>query len=282
MSPCCILSCFSLGRYLQALLRCGAQPNEPDNDGMTPLVAACQSANLQSVQDLLAARADASLAEAQGQTPLIAAAEQGLLEIVLVLLTAGAEVDAMDSEWQTPLMAAAAEGSLEVVQALLQAGADASHCNEEGTTVLMEALGYIDVMEALVAAGADVNAEDGDGETVLIMAAREADLECVQWLLENGADQDHTTSSGETALHAACAACHEELDYAADIVDLLRDLDLESDGTDSEMCSESDFAEDVSPMDESAVLPASPSAPPLEGLQRPGSGSLEVAKDEAT
>lgn len=47
-------------------------------------------------------------------------------------------------------MAAAAEGSLEVVQGLLQAGADASHCNEEGTTVLMEALGYIDVMEALV------------------------------------------------------------------------------------------------------------------------------------
>lgn len=257
---------------------------------MTPLVAACQSANLQWVQDLLAARADPSLAEAQGQTPLIAAAEQGLLEVVLAFLTAGAEVDATDSEWQTPLMAAAAEDSLEVVQALLQAGADASHCNEEGTTVLMEALGYIDVMEALVAAGADVNAEDGDGETVLIMAAREADLECVQWLLENGADRDHTTSAGESALQAACAAHLEQLDDAADIVDLLRDLDLESHNTDSKMCSESDFAEDVDPMsqmDDSAVLPgslgvdhASPSAPPLEGLQRPGSCVFEVAKYE--
>lgn len=255
---------------------------------MSPLVAACHSANLQCVQDLLAARADPSLAEAQGQTPLMAAAEQGLLEIVLALLSAGAEVDAIDSEWQTPLMVAAAEGSLEVVQALLQAGVYASHCNEEGTTILMEALGYIDVMEALVAAGVDVNSEDGDGETVLILAAREADLDCVQWLLENGADRDHTTTAGESAVQAAYAAYDEQLDDAADIVDLLRDLDLsslDSDDTESEMCSESDFAEDVSPMlqmDESAVLPGSrlggedvsPFAPPVQGLEWLGTSSL--------
>ena len=248
---------------------------------MTPLVAACQSGHLQYVRDLLAARADPSLAEAQGQTPLIAAAEEGFFEIVAALLTAGAEVDATDSEWQTPLMAAAAEGNLKVVQALLEAGADASHCNEEGTTVLMGALGYIDVMEALVAAGADVNAYDGDDETILIMAAREADLECVQWLLENGADHEHTTREGETALQAAYAAYHEQLDDAAEIVDLLRDANLSSmesdDDSESDMCSESDLFEDSSPkseMNESAVEPgslldadaASPSAPPLESL----------------
>ena len=240
-----------IGCSLQLLLQHGAQPNEPDNDGMTPLVAACHGCQPRIVHALLAAKADPSLAEAQGQTPLIAAAEAGSVDSVKVLLAAGAEVDATDSDYQTPLMAAAADGSLEVVQALLEAGADASHCNEEGTTALMEALGYTDIMAALVAAQADVNAEDGDGRTVLIMAAREADLECVQWLLEHGADPDHMTSEGQTALQAACAAYNEELDDATDIVTLLRDADLssmESDSTDNDMCSESDLDGGSSPM----------------------------------
>ena len=236
---------------MQLLLQHGAKSNEADNDGMTPLVAACHACKPWIVHELLAAKADPSLAEAQGQTPLIAAAEEGFLDIVKALLAAGAEVNATDSDYQTPLMAGAAEGSLEVVEALLQAGADARHCNEEGTTVLMEALGYIDVMAALVAAGANVNAEDGDGETVLIMAAREADLDCVHWLIENGADRDHMTNEGLTALQAAYIAYHEELDDAADIIDLLKDVSLssvESEDTESDMCSESDLDGCSSPM----------------------------------
>ena len=70
---------------LQALLLCGAEANEPDNHGMTPLVAACHSGQLEVVEALLQSKADPSLAEAQGQTPLIAAAEEGLLDVVHAL-----------------------------------------------------------------------------------------------------------------------------------------------------------------------------------------------------
>ena len=167
-------------------------------------------------------------------------------------------MDAIDSEHQTALMAAATEGDLDVVEALLQAGADASHCNEEGTTVLMDALGHLDVMAALLTAGADIDAEDSDGETLLIMAARQADLECVQWLLEHGAIHDYMTMEGHTALQAAYAAHNEQLDDVADIIELLRAADLSStededisSDSDSvmsgETCCESDLADESSP-----------------------------------
>lgn len=219
---------------MQALVKGGANVNEPDSDGMTPLVAACHTSQHELVKELLAARADPNLAEADGQTPLIAAAENGNVQMIQNLLEAGADVDATDSDYQTPLMAAAAEGCIDSVKVLLSAGADASHCDEEGTTVLMVAEFAEELMDMLLSAGADVNAMDGDDETALYKAARLADAEYVEWLLRHGADPYQATVMEQTALDAAYMAQGEALSDANGVIALLEaftvddDMDTES------------------------------------------------------
>lgn len=234
---------------VQALIQAGAQVNEPDGCGMTPLVAACHTGQARLVQLLLSASADPNLAEADGQTPLIAAAEDGFANIVEILLGAGADVDTTDAEYQTPLMAAAAEGCIDSVSMLLAAGADANHCDEEGTTVLMVSEFDEELIDMHVEAGADVNATDGDDETVLFKAARVADAEFVEWLLTHDADPHQITKLRLTAFDAAQLAVLEGLCDAQDVIDMLRAHALSEMDTDSQYdSSNSSHEEEVDVM----------------------------------
>lgn len=180
----------------QVLIQAGSLVNDPDDSGMTPLVAACHTGQLKIVKALLTTRADPNLAEAEGQTPLIAAAEDGFASAVSLLVGARADVDTADSDGQTPLMAAAAEGYVDTARTLLEAGADASHCDAEGTAVLMVAEFDEEMMNMLLADGADVNSMDGDDETALFKATRLADAAYVTCYLSMVLS--HTTSQLRT------------------------------------------------------------------------------------
>ncbi len=232
--------------HVQALLQAGAWPDEADDDGMTPLVAACSHADQSDiVLELLKGRADPNLAEAEGQTPLIAAAEEGCWEAVTGLLAAGADVDSTDSEDRTPLMAAAEHGCVECVEMLLHAGADPNHCDEEGTTALMAmALADTydeDVLQALLSAGADLNTADGDGETALIKAVALVNVDFVEWLLEHGAEADLETDDGQTAVQVARTSCYQSSEDFEKVISMLEAWSVADMLTDSSStCDDSD------------------------------------------
>ena len=86
-----------LARYLLAN---GADIQERDDAGMTPLHVAVDHETLEFVRLLLDHGADPNAPE---PTPLHIAVPRGMFDIVKVLLDAGAEANALDIDGHTPL-----------------------------------------------------------------------------------------------------------------------------------------------------------------------------------
>lgn len=187
---------------------------EPDPellDRLPPLVRAAALGDACAVDRLLAT-ADSDEADDTGWSALHAAAVFDHLEVVERLLSAGATVDARSDGGFTPLINACTASS-PVLRALLAAGADpdaradigwraierlAEHGNAAGLRILLSATRE------------PIDARDGDGATALMAAAEAGSLECVDLLLQAGADPG-LRSGGATAADFARTHGHTEV-----------------------------------------------------------------------
>ena len=107
----------------------------------------------------LAKGADANQRNQFGRTPLHRAADEDRLEAVRLLLANGADVNARDCRGSTPLIAAAEFASLPVLELLVEAGADVPTGNHYGRSALHNAAKREDpaVTKFLIAHGARLN-----------------------------------------------------------------------------------------------------------------------------
>ena len=125
----------------------------------------------------------------------------------LKLIRSGANVNEADANGSTPLMTACRWADLAMVKLLLANGANANQPRTaKGRTPLMVACAYysgILITKALVEKGADVNAVANDGTTALMLAAKNAKLDVVEYLLSHGAEPSHKDAAGSTALDQA-------------------------------------------------------------------------------
>jgi ankyrin repeat protein len=217
---------------IQALLAAGADVNDGNDRGWTPLHAAAY-ANQPGIAELLIEKGAAADAEAHGAggTPLIAALFWGHREVA----------DLLGRNAVTPgnLRAAAGLGIPELVDACFEADGSLTPeaCAARGfyrphsgfpdwqpstdrQEVLDEALvwacksGRVAVLERLVRAGARLNADPYRG-TPLIWAAACNRTETAAWLLDHGANINQkgtfgglTHGQGITALHMAAQNGH--------------------------------------------------------------------------
>jgi hypothetical protein len=77
---------------------------------------------------------------------------------------------------------------------------------------LFIAKGRMDVCRKYLRAGMDVNARDGEGTPMLNIATRNERIECITWLLDNGADINAvSTDRGYTALMDAVWRGNEDI-----------------------------------------------------------------------
>ena len=155
------------------------------------LTGLIQRGDRSAALELILGGADVNEAQGDGTTPLHWAVYRLDLELGQTLLSHGARPDVTNRYGSSPLAEAVKTASVDLIEMLLDAGADAEAPNEEGQTVLMLSAraGSLDVAELLVRHGADVNArEQWRGQTALMWAADARAPDVVSFLIDNGAD----------------------------------------------------------------------------------------------
>ncbi|MDR1901501.1 MAG: ankyrin repeat domain-containing protein [Treponema sp.] len=216
------------------LIQVGADVNDPDARGTTPLMAAAQTntAILKAVLDA-GTLANINRTSRDRSTALIFAAAAGKTDCARMLLDNGADAKLKTSRDETALVLAADGGNSALVSMLLSAGADANGKTKGGVTPLFAAMAagafrvrsgwstdqnnlisLLDLVGAekpadtalldlLLTSGVDVNAKDDNGFTLLMLAAATNNTEGLNRLLAMNADAKIKAGNGDTALYFA-------------------------------------------------------------------------------
>jgi ankyrin repeat protein/Tfp pilus assembly protein PilF len=210
---------------LQLLLDKGLSAKSPDGDS-----ALLVAKSIERVKLLLAGGANPNAKGAYGSTPLLAAADRGNSQSVDALLSAGADVNAQDDEGDTPLLKALdpdrrrnVEHYPVLVRALLRAkNINANAQNKNGETALMRAvrLGNAESVVLLVGVGANTHMADKLGDTAYTLAYYNGNAE-IEKLLTTAAAPQKTPGALNAFLVAAirkkdAAKVKKLLDQGAD------------------------------------------------------------------
>ena len=178
-------------RLLALLLKNGAQLDQRDLYGRTALAYAVEKGALQSVRFLLKAGADPNEADDGGVTPLMLAASLGILDDdhprdkIKLLLRHGAYVNLVDHDGRTPLMFAAQHKLSKTAGLLMDHGAEPDFQDSDGMTALMYASETTDMAIAttLLQRGASLEPIDHQGVSTLFYLRRAYSSDEVKRLL---------------------------------------------------------------------------------------------------
>jgi ankyrin repeat protein len=162
---------------VQKLINEGANINEPDSRGMTPLMYTIQYNNIEMVEALIKKGADVKIKDKSGCTPLYYAVSAGNCKLVKMLIDKGADINLGDNYKRTPLMNIAYD-NIDMVKLLIENGADVNAKDYAGKTALMFASSPV-IVGILIDKGADVYAKNNEGYTVLQDAYYLKDIEKV-------------------------------------------------------------------------------------------------------
>ncbi len=202
------------------LVEKGADVNQPDPQGWTPLQNAARQRKDGIIKTLVELGADPNRPAEDGMTPLVAAAMRDHVPSVKALLEAGANAEQPGPEGFRPLALAIAESKYEVAKALIEGGADVSVASgEDGLTPLMliaaqtgpaEGARFLpgstrpsDIAKILIERGADINAQSKSGITALMVAATHNSAPMIGFLMDAGADPTVKNNLGLTASDVA-------------------------------------------------------------------------------
>jgi len=219
---------------IEPLLDNGADINEKDGEGRTPLYhAACLGNQVDVVRHLLARGANVNLGD-KTFTPLYGAVYHSHYDVAKVLIDNGADVNVRQHEGMTPLHLAIefsyTQNPTDIIEYLLAHGARADLRDNQGNTPLDTALashyrsdivtillckiqektiheaahaGQWERIESLLGAGTHINLRDRSGRTALHHAVWGNQVDVAERLIAKGAEVDMTTDSGLTPLHVA-------------------------------------------------------------------------------
>ena len=96
--------------------------------------------SLEVARMLWTSGANVSAADEQGDTPLLAACKAVYLELAIMLVHAGADVLAANKHGNTPLLAACRAGNVELADMLVREGASVKACSSDGAGMLSLAI----------------------------------------------------------------------------------------------------------------------------------------------
>ncbi|MGP0075911.1 MAG: ankyrin repeat domain-containing protein [Bryobacteraceae bacterium] len=174
-----------------------------DGGGLTPLVYAVRSNDLDSVRVLLEAGADVNQVTGYGWSPLLVATQNRYYKLGVFLIEHGADVNLVNKGGWTPLYLATDNRNIE--------GGD--------YPVRKADMDHLDFIKLLLDKGANVNARmkdstetrtvftnqwlDENGATAFLRASQSGDIVLMKLLLAHGADPKIDTTLHVTALQVA-------------------------------------------------------------------------------
>ncbi|KAJ8107680.1 hypothetical protein OPT61_g8701 [Boeremia exigua] len=173
---------------VSVLLRHGADANDVDGEGHTPLFAATKAASVDCARILLKSGADANFKDNEGTTALFKAIQGGHVDVMAVLLDHGADANLPCPKH--PLWPSCYHP--EALSLLLSRGAD--HKRTPGIMELAASLKKLDSVKILINAGVSPNVRKDGAYTPLASAIRDNSADIVTYLLEHGADPNMKAS----------------------------------------------------------------------------------------
>ncbi len=206
------------------MIRAGADVNEVQPDGTSPIHWAVYRADYEILEALIAKKAKANVTNELGSTPLAEAIKLDDSRIVKMLLDAGSGPEGANEDGQTALMLAIKDGDLSIVQMLVNAGANVNAVEKvQNQTPLMWAAvaprNAAEIVKLLISKGAKVNVRakftdwpsqitseprsqyhSYGGLSPLLFAARSGCYACVEALVGAGADVNMPSPEGVTPL----------------------------------------------------------------------------------
>jgi ankyrin repeat protein len=209
-------------RTALAMIASGADVNQVQADGTTPLHWAVYRVDREIVQALLKRGAKPNALNRYGSSALAEAVRVANAELTAMLLEVGADANVANEDGQTPLMLAARTGEVAVAKLLVQHGADVNrreHFKDQSAVMWAAGESHPEMVAFLVSHGADlsIRARTNDWETQitneprvqyrptggltpLVYAARAGCLGCVKAMLDAGADKDRPNPDGMTPM----------------------------------------------------------------------------------
>ncbi|KAL3068977.1 hypothetical protein niasHS_015692 [Heterodera schachtii] len=202
-------------KLLEFLLENGADPNENlklaykgQNRNFSPLHYASIKGNLETFKVLMenGANVKQKTADEFGTMPLHFACSEGHLEIVKLLVEEGkADIEIADSYGKTALMVACSFQKCDIVRYLIEKGAKVDRTDAKGISSLLSACidGHLEIVKLLVEGGkADIEKADSViGWSPLMVASFTEKWVIVRYLIDKGANTDHTDNNGLSIIH---------------------------------------------------------------------------------
>ena len=180
----------------QKLIQEGANINEPDSNGYTPLQYAIWSGDDKIAKLLIDKGANVNAVDKYKLTPLMTAASYGYIDIVKLLIDKGADVNAKDSFGNTALMSVSIPS---IAKILIDKGADVNAQNKTGLTTLHNIAGFYDnnnivIAEYLLNKNASANLKDENGQTALRYAISSKNIDMVALIRRKSNSIEETES----------------------------------------------------------------------------------------
>ena len=191
---------------IKALVKSGYDVDQCVQDGITPLMSACESDSCDSVKTLLELGADINASDANGQTPLMYTTfNNSVNSAKLLLARKDIKLEEKDITGSTALLRAVESGSNEILEYIIKAGADVNTVNYSHYSALAFGVlkGNRTATNLLIKYGANVNYTDKMNRTPMIIAAQQNDSYIVKSLVQSGADINAKDINQSTAFLVA-------------------------------------------------------------------------------
>ena len=189
---------------VKEFLRCKANLNIKNlKSGLTPLHIACYNDNLEMIKILLEGGANINEVDNKGNTPLSFLVKYGKDKLIKFLKENGADINKKNNSKNTAIEISIQYGNLECIKVFLELGYEINKVIQGEMSLLGIATinNKKDIIKYLIEKGADINLRDGLGFTPIIYSILSDKVDLLEYYLEGGADINILTNDNHSILY---------------------------------------------------------------------------------